>query len=107
MAFFENTSDFLAANLDGTSADYGTLKKINGDALNLTSSVKSTLEHEAIRVLSRSELLYAFFARQAFTLETGDKMKVDHVAGTMLFARISNSWKVRYYHQSELPPVKM
>ena len=59
--FFENTSDFWSVNQDGTSGDYNTLKKLNGDGFSQMTSFKNTPKREAIRILSNSQVLYTYF----------------------------------------------
>ena len=105
MTFFENTKDFLAANSDGTSGDYNSVKKANSELFSQIKSFTSNLKKESIRILSKSQVLYTFFAYQTCTHKTGDTMTLDNVALTMLFTKINNSWKVTYIHESSLPPV--
>lgn len=105
--FFENTNDFLAANSDGTSGDYNSLIKVNNDVFSQMKSFTSNLKKESIRILSKSQVLYTIFAYQTFTLKTGENMKLDNVALTMLFTKINNSWKITYLHESSLQPVKV
>jgi hypothetical protein len=105
MTVFQDTSVFLSINPDGTSGDYRNLKKINGEGFSQMSSFKSTLNKESIMVLSTSQVLYTFFATQEFTLKTGEKMRMDHVAGTMLFVKANNSWKATFYQESGAHPV--
>ncbi|HEX8278463.1 MAG TPA: hypothetical protein VF540_07200, partial [Segetibacter sp.] len=58
MSFFEKTDDFLAANPDGTSADYNSLKQLNADGFKQMSSLNATTKHEVINILSPSHVLY-------------------------------------------------
>jgi hypothetical protein len=105
MALFESTPEFLAANLDGTSSDYNSLKKMNGDAFSQTAGVSLILKKEAVRILSDSNVLYTFFAEQEITLKTGEKMTFEDMAGTILFTKINGEWKATFYHESALAPV--
>jgi hypothetical protein len=102
MTFFENTKDFLAANSDGTSGDFNSVKKSNGDLFGQLKSFTSNLKKESIRILSKSHVLYTIFAYQTCSLKTGDTMTLDL---TLLFTKINNSWKITYLHESSLPPV--
>ncbi|HMO63250.1 MAG TPA: nuclear transport factor 2 family protein [Ferruginibacter sp.] len=107
MTFFENTNDFWAVNPDGSYTDYNGLKKVNGDAFSQITALSTTLKKEAVRVLSASVVLYTFFAKQQFTLKTGETFVLDNIAGSMLFAKINGAWKATWYHESALPPVTL
>jgi len=107
MSYFENTSDFWSVNPDGTAGDYNSLKKINGDGFSQMKSFSSKLNKESIRVLSKTQVLYTYFATQEFSLKTGEKMKMENVAGTMLLDKIGNSWKATFYQESSGQPVKV
>lgn len=61
MKYFENTSDFWSVNPDGTSGEYNTLKKINGEDFSQMKSLSHKLNKEKIRVLSKTQVLYTFF----------------------------------------------
>ena len=107
MNYFENTADFWSVNPDGTSGDYNTLKKINGDGFSQMKSFSSKLNKEKIRVLSKTQVLYTYFATQEFVLKTGERMKMENVAGTMLLDKIGNSWKATFYQESGGQPIKV
>ena len=105
MTFFENTPDFLAVNPDGTFGDYNTLKKLNADGFSQMVGFKITPKKEATQILSDSQVLYTFSVGQDATLKTGQKIKYDNVAGTMLFTKINGAWKATFYQESALPPI--
>ncbi len=105
MSYFENTPDFLAINPDGTAGDYNSLKKLNGEAFSQLASVKNTVKKEVVRVLSNAQVLYTFFIGQDIVLKTGEKLKHENEAGTMLFTKINGAWKATFYHESALAPV--
>lgn len=107
MNFFEDTKDFVAVNPDGTPADFSALKKINADGFSQLAAMKTTIRKESVRALSKSQAMYTFFAAQQLTLKTGEKMKVDNIAGSMLFEKINNTWKATFYHESAAPAVKV
>ncbi len=107
MNYFENTPDFLSVNADGTAGDYNSLKKINADGFNHMKSFTNTLNKETIRILSKSQVLYTCFVTQEFTLKTGEKMKVENIAATMLFEKLGNSWKATFYQESGGQPVNV
>lgn len=105
MTFFENTPDFLAVNPDGTSGDYNSLKKLNADGFSQMSTLTATPKKEVIRILSDSQVLYTFFSTQVFELKTGQKMKYENVAGTMLLTKINGAWKATFYQESGAMPI--
>lgn len=107
MSYFENRSDFWCVNPDGTYGDYNSLKKINGDGFNQMQSFRSKLNKESIRILSKTQVLFTYFATQEFVLKTGEKMKMENVAGTMLLEKIDNSWKATFYQESGGQPMKV
>ena len=107
MNYFKDTSDFWSVNPDGTSGDYNTLKKINGEGFSQMKSFGSKLNKEKFRVLSKTQVLYTYFATQEFVLKTGETMKMENVAGTMLLDKIGNSWKATFYQESGGQPVKV
>lgn len=105
MTYFENTPDFQAVNPDGTFGDYDALKKLNADGFSQMKTLSVVPAKEAIRVLTDSLVLYTFSMEQNATLKTGQKMKFEHVAGTMLFTKINGAWKATFYHESASAPV--
>lgn len=105
MTYFENTPDFQAVNPDGTLGDYDALKKLNADGFSQMKTLSVVPQKEVIRVLTDSLVLYTFSMEQDATLKTGQKIKFEHVAGTMLFTRINGAWKATFYHESAAPPV--
>lgn len=105
MTYFENTPDFQAVNPDGTLGDYDALKKLNADGFNQMKTLSVVPNKEVIRVLTDSLVLYTFSMEQNATLKTGQKMKFEHVAGTMLFTKINGAWKATFYHESASAPV--
>ncbi|QDK77587.1 nuclear transport factor 2 family protein [Spirosoma sp. KCTC 42546] len=105
MTYFENTPDFQAVNPDGTFGDYNALKKLNADGFSQMKTLSVVPAKEAIRVLTDSLVLYTFSMEQNATLKTGQKMKFEHVAGTMLFTKINGAWKATFYQESAAAPV--
>ncbi|GAB3958385.1 hypothetical protein GCM10028805_52610 [Spirosoma harenae] len=105
MTYFENTPDFQAVNPDGTFGDYNALKKLNADGFSQMKTLSVVPAKEAIRVLTDSLVLYTFSMEQNATLKTGQKLKFEHVAGTMLFTKINGAWKATFYQESASPPV--
>ncbi|KAA9341078.1 nuclear transport factor 2 family protein [Larkinella humicola] len=105
MTYFENTPDFQAVNPDGTLGDYDALKKLNAEGFSQMKTLSVEPTKEAIRVLTDSLVLYTFSMEQNATLKTGQKIKFEHVAGTMLFTKINGAWKATFYHESASAPV--
>ncbi|WP_420148859.1 nuclear transport factor 2 family protein [Spirosoma sp.] len=105
MTYFENTPDFQAVNPDGTLGDYNALKKLNADGFNQMKTLSVVPTKEVIRVLTDSLVLYTFSMEQDATLKNGQKMKFEHVAGTMLFTKINGAWKATFYQESAVAPV--
>lgn len=105
MTYFENTPDFQAVNPDGTLGDYDALKKLNADGFSQMKTLSVVPTTEVIRVLTDSLVLYTFSMEQNATLKTGQKMKFEHVAGTMLFTKINGTWKATFYQESAAAPV--
>ena len=105
MTYFENTPDFQAVNPDGTFGDYNALKKLNADGFSQMKTLSVEPTKEAIRVLTDSLVLYTFSMEQNAMLKTGQKLKFEHVAGTMLFTKINGAWKATFYHESASAPV--
>ena len=68
MSYFENTADFQFVNPNGTAGDNNTLKKINGAGFSQMKSFSSKLNKESIRILSKTQVMYTYFATQEFTL---------------------------------------
>ena len=105
MTYFENTPDFQAVNPDGTLGDYDALKKLNADGFSQMKTLSVVPAKEVIRVLTDSLVLYTFSMEQTATLKTGQKIKFEHVAGTMLFTKINGAWKATFYQESASAPV--
>lgn len=105
MTYFANTPDFQAVNPDGTLGDYNALKKLNADGFGQMKTLSVVPTKEVIRVLTDSLVLYTFSMEQDATLKTGQKIKYEHVAGTMLFTKINGAWKATFYQESASAPV--
>lgn len=105
MTYFKNTPDFQAVNPDGTFGDYNALKKLNADGFSQMKTLSVVPAKEVIRVLTDSLVLYTFSMEQNATLKTGQKLKFEHVAGTMLFTKINGAWKATFYQESASAPV--
>lgn len=107
MTYFENIPDFQAVNPDGTLGDYNALKKLNADGFSQMKTLSVVPTKEVIRVLTDSLVLYTFSMEQNATLKTGQKIKYEHVAGTMLFSKINGAWKATFYQESATAPVSV
>ena len=109
MAFgmFANAPDFLMMGTDGSLCDYQTYLNNNVDYLMACSAFKLTTFKAEIRPLSRDTAIFAWAYRAEATLKTGEKDIVEHAGASFVFRKVAGEWKVVYYHESSLPPVRM
>ena len=100
MNYFGNAPDFLSVNPDGTPGDKKSLSEINAGDLGQMTALSSKLNKESIKVLSQTLVLYTYFATMEFQLKTSEKIKIEHLAETMLFSKTNNHWKAIFYQES-------
>jgi hypothetical protein len=109
MAFspFFNSPDFLMMGTDGSLCDYDTYLKNNIDYLENCSEFKLTTYDEEINVLDSETAIFSWAYRAEAKLKTGEKDIVDKAGASFIFHNFSNEWKVIYYHESSLPPIRV
>jgi hypothetical protein len=104
---FSNSPDFLMMGTDGSLCDYQTYLKNNADYLMTCSSFKLTTLRKEIRILDRSTGIFAWAYRAEATLKTGERDVFENAGATFVFSKVNDEWKVVYYHESSLPPVRV
>jgi hypothetical protein len=104
---FANSPDFLMMGTDGSLCDYQTYLNNNVDYLMTCSDFKLTTFKEEIRILSRDMAIFAWSYGAEAALKTGEKDIVENAGATFVFRKVDDEWKVVYYHESSLPPVRI
>ena len=104
---FANSPDFLMMGTDGSLCDYQTYLNNNVDYLMACSDFKLTTFKEEIRILSRDMAIFAWSYGAEAALKTGEKDIVENAGATFVFRKVDGEWKVVYYHESSLPPVRI
>jgi hypothetical protein len=103
---FLDSPDFLMMGTDGTLCDYDTYLKNNIDYLDTCRGFKLTTFKEEIRVLDHETAIYAWVYGAEATLETGERDVIEKAGASFVFRKIGGQWKVAYYHESSVPPVR-
>ena len=106
-AIFLDSPDFLMMGTDGTLCDYATYLKNNIDYLNTCSGFSLTTFKGEIRVLDHETAIYAWAYGAEATLETGERDVIENAGASFIFRKIRDEWKVVYYHESSVPPVRI
>lgn len=104
---FYNSPDFYMIAPDCSICDYRTYVDNNIRYLKECSDFKLTTFNEKIKFLSSDRIVYTWIYKAEATLKTGDRDIVEKAAATFLFEKIDNEWKVIYYHEASLPPVRI
>jgi len=91
---------------DGTCCDYETYLKNNLEYLKTCVSFELTTLGEKIKILNNVTTIYSWAYRAEATLMTGGKDIVDKAGATFVFQKINDLWKVVYYHESSVPPIR-
>jgi hypothetical protein len=103
---FSNSPDFLMMGTDGSLCDYQTYLNNNIDYLMTCSNFKLTTLKEEIRILNRNIAIFSWAYRAKATLKTGEQDVFENAGATFVFSKVNDEWKVVYYHESSLPPIK-
>ena len=104
---FHNSPDFYMIAPDCSICDYRTYIDNNINYLRECSDFKLTTFDEKIKLLNSDMAVYSWIYKAEATLKTGDRDIVEKAAATFLFEKIDNEWKVTYYHEVSLPPIKV
>ena len=104
---FSNSPDFLMMGTDGSLCDYQTYLNNNIDYLMTCSDFELTTLKEEIRILNRDVAIFSWAYRAKATLKTGEQDIVENAGATFVFGRVSDEWKVIYYHESSVPPTRV
>jgi ketosteroid isomerase-like protein len=103
LAPYWNSPDFIAFNSDGTMWDFDAFRKADVEYFAMMTSQKITTLQDAVRILSRDVVIYAWRLRFDMTLKYGRMMSMGPAGLTLVFKRMNNEWKVVYSHESSLP----
>ncbi len=104
---FSDTPDFLMMETGGALCDYQTYVNNNINYLTTCSSFKLTTRSEEIRVINRDVAIFAWSYQVVATLKTGEQDSIENAGASFVFNRVADEWKVVYYHESTLPPVRI
>ena len=104
---FSNSPDFLMMGTDGSLCDYQTYLDNNINYLMTCANFKLTTIKEEIRVLDRDMAIFAWAYRAEAILKTGEQDIVEHAGASFVFRKVSDEWKVVYYHESSLPVIRV
>jgi hypothetical protein len=109
MAFgmFANSPDFLMMGTDGSLFNYQAYLNNNIKYLKTCSDFKITTRKEEIRILNRDMAIFAWSYRAEATLTTGEQDIFENAGASFVFRRVDDDWRVVYYHESSLPPLRV
>ena len=100
---FSDSPNFLMMGTDGSLCDYQTYLNNNIDYLRTCSSFKLTTFRGEIRILGRDTAIFSWAYKAEAILHTGDQDIVENAGATFVFSRVSDTWKVVYYHEASVP----
>ncbi len=103
---YSSAADFLIVSPDGSTADYQTMK--NAQTAFFGQAVSNTFktEKEDFRFLSKTLVLCTWQGSNTFALKSGERGKIEHYTGSMLFSKINNEWTIIYAHESASAPIQ-
>ncbi len=109
MAFsmFSNSPNFLMLGTGGSMCDYQTYLNDNISYLNDCSSFDLTTFKKEVRVIDRETAILAWAYKAVATLKTGEYDIVENAGASFVFNKTGDEWKVVYYHESSVPPVRL
>ena len=109
MAFgmFSDSPDFLMMGTDGTLCDYKTYLNDNINYLMTCSSFQLTTFRTEIRILDCSTAVLAWAYKAEATVKTGERDIIENAGASFVFHKVEGEWKVVYYHESTVPPVRI
>ena len=106
-SIFSNSPGFLMMGTDGLLCGYHEYLSNNIDYLTTCTKFKLTTFNEETRVLDRDTAVFAWAYRAEATLETGEQDVAEHAGASFVFRKVSDEWKVVYYHESSLPVTRV
>jgi hypothetical protein len=108
MAFriFWNSPDFRMISMDGRLCDYQTYIQDNIEYLKTCAQFTLTTLTQEITVFTRTLAICSWIYRVDATLKTGEHDRIDHAGASFVFRKIEDEWKVVYYQESTLPPMR-
>jgi hypothetical protein len=104
---FTNSPEFLMMRTDGSLCDYHTYLNDNISYLMTCSSFKLTTYRDEIRVLDLDMAIFPWAYGAEATLKTGVQDIVEKAGASFVFRKVDDEWKVIYYHESLLPPIRV
>ena len=104
---YSSDPSFRIVNTDASVTDYQTMKNGQTEVFRTVKSISFTTIKEDFQFLSKDLVICTWTGRNEFELKTGEKMKIDPYAGSMLFSKKNNEWKIIYAHESSAQPVKV
>lgn len=104
---FCDSDDFLMMGTDGSLCDYGTYLENNINYLGGCRSFRLTTHDSRIRVFDKNTAVYSWAYGVEAVLKTGGKDIIEKAGASFFFRRIDGTWKVVYYHEASVPPVRI
>ena len=106
-SIFADTPDFLMMGTDGSLCDHRTYLKNNIDYMMTCTSFKLTTFRREIRIISREVAILSWAYRAEAGLKTGERDIIENAGASFVFRKVAGEWKVVYYHESSVPPVRV
>lgn len=101
-----NAPEFRIVTPDGRITDYAAMKSEQAAFFKDAASVSFTTAKEDLLFLSKTLVLCTWTGRNEFTMNSGERYKIEPYTGSMLFSKINNEWKIIYAHESGGPPAR-
>ncbi len=109
MAFapFLDAPEFCMMRADGSLCDYQTYIQDNVDYLSTCARFDLTTVQTEINVLAADLAIFSWVYKVVATLKSGEQDVIDNAGASFTFKKLGDEWKVIYYQESTLPPVRI
>ena len=98
--YYWDSPEFLQYNPDGSQSDFQAVKKSLAWFADSLSAFKLATVRDEFPILTKDLVLYAWVGNDELTLKSGDKIKYDPDAETLVFRKFDDKWKMVYFHES-------
>lgn len=103
---FWNSPDFRMISMDGRLCDYHTYVQNNIDYLLTCATFALTTLQQEITVFTERYAICSWIYSVDATLKTGEHDRIKQAGASFVFHKIDEEWKVVYYQESTLPPMR-
>ena len=100
LRYYSDSPDWLSINAQGSSYDLPAYRKLASDFRQSATAYKWTTARRDFNVLAEGIVICTWIGRDEATWKSGDRATCDPHAYTLVFKKISGTWKLAYTHDS-------